>query len=84
MLLKHFADYTQKHWQIAITKFKYSILLFYYTGTGKTYTGIKLIYIFNEFNRLLREQTKGDRKQIVFCGPSNKSVDLVASKYVDA
>lgn len=47
-------------------------------GTGKTYTGIQLIYIFNEFNRLYREQTKGERKQIVFCGPSNKSVDLVA------
>lgn len=49
-------------------------------GTGKTYTGTKLVYIFNEINN--RMQTKGhDKKQLVFCGPNNKSVDLVASKF---
>lgn len=49
-------------------------------GTGKTYTGTKLVYIFNEINK--RMQTEGhDKKQLVFCGPNNKSVDLVASKF---
>lgn len=49
-------------------------------GTGKTYTGTKLVYIFNEINN--RMQTEGrDKKQLVFCGPNNKSVDLVASKF---
>lgn len=48
-------------------------------GTGKTYTGTKLVYIFNEINK--RMQTEGHDKQLVFCGPNNKSVDLVASKF---
>ncbi|XP_048757563.2 helicase with zinc finger domain 2-like [Ostrea edulis] len=46
-------------------------------GTGKTYTGIKLIYLFVKINEILRKKG-GDHKQVVFCGPSNKSVDLVA------
>ncbi|KAJ8305756.1 hypothetical protein KUTeg_016301, partial [Tegillarca granosa] len=46
-------------------------------GTGKTFTGIKLLYIFNQFNQKLSEETSTEKKQIVFCGPSNKSVDLV-------
>lgn len=49
-------------------------------GTGKTYTGTKLVYIFDKINS--RMQTEGhDKKQLVFCGPNNKSVDLVASKF---
>lgn len=46
-------------------------------GTGKTYTGIKLVHLFVEINNQLR-RNGGDHKQVVFCGPSNKSVDLVA------
>ncbi|XP_025110061.1 LOW QUALITY PROTEIN: helicase with zinc finger domain 2-like [Pomacea canaliculata] len=46
-------------------------------GTGKTYTGIKLIYLFTKINRKLLSEGKG-KKVILFCGPSNKSVDLVA------
>ncbi|KAL4236479.1 helicase [Mactra antiquata] len=46
-------------------------------GTGKTYTGIKLIYLFNLINRQ-RAEDGGPNKQVLFCGPSNKSVDLVA------
>ncbi|KAJ8306093.1 hypothetical protein KUTeg_016638 [Tegillarca granosa] len=45
-------------------------------GTGKTYTGIKIVYLFTEINRQLSNEA--GKKQIVFCGPSNKSVDLVA------
>ncbi|CAG2233748.1 unnamed protein product [Mytilus edulis] len=48
-------------------------------GTGKTYTGIKLVYLFNQIN--LKWQERGnDKKQIMFCGPSNESLDLVAKR----
>ncbi|XP_053394348.1 helicase with zinc finger domain 2-like [Mercenaria mercenaria] len=46
-------------------------------GTGKTNTGIKLIYLFDKINDVLHKEGK-QRKQVLFCGPSNKSVDLVA------
>ncbi|XP_062574956.1 helicase with zinc finger domain 2-like isoform X2 [Saccostrea cucullata] len=46
-------------------------------GTGKTLTGIKLIMLFKDINLKIRENG-GDHKQVVYCGPSNKSVDLVA------
>ena len=49
-----------------------------FSGTGKTYTGIKLLYLFNQINKNLHREGS-DRKQVLFCGPSNKSVDLVAS-----
>lgn len=52
------------------------------TGTGKTLTGIKLIILFNQINLKHREEG-GDHKLVVYCGPSNKSVDLVASTYLD-
>ncbi|XP_021359819.1 helicase with zinc finger domain 2-like isoform X2 [Mizuhopecten yessoensis] len=46
-------------------------------GTGKTYTGMKLIYLFTQLN--MKEAQSGNAlKQVVFCGPSNKSVDHVA------
>ncbi|XP_060080727.1 helicase with zinc finger domain 2-like [Ylistrum balloti] len=46
-------------------------------GTGKTFTGIKLIYLFHQLNKMAEARGE-DRRQILFCGPSNKSVDLVA------
>ncbi|XP_052254570.1 helicase with zinc finger domain 2-like [Dreissena polymorpha] len=46
-------------------------------GTGKTYTGIKLMYLFDKINRIQHKEGKPS-KQVLFCGPSNKSVDLVA------
>ncbi|XP_069126262.1 3'-5' exoribonuclease HELZ2-like isoform X4 [Argopecten irradians] len=51
-------------------------------GTGKTFTGLKLIYLFNIFNRKYYEKTQ-ERRQLVFCGPSNKSVDLVARQVIE-
>ncbi|KAK3609927.1 hypothetical protein CHS0354_036696 [Potamilus streckersoni] len=45
-------------------------------GTGKSYTGIKLLYHFNKINKR-RELDGNPRKQVLFCGPSNKSVDQV-------
>ncbi|XP_062574962.1 LOW QUALITY PROTEIN: helicase with zinc finger domain 2-like [Saccostrea cucullata] len=46
-------------------------------GTGKTYTGIKLVYLFDMINDMLRADGQ-KHQQVVFCGPNNKSVDLVA------
>ncbi|XP_022318580.2 3'-5' exoribonuclease HELZ2-like [Crassostrea virginica] len=46
-------------------------------GTGKTYTGTKLVYLFDKINLKMQEQGH-ERMQLVFCGPNNKSVDLVA------
>ena len=49
------------------------------TGSGKTNTGIKLVYLFCKINRQLEAEGKG-KKTVLYCGPSNKSVDLVASE----
>nr|XP_022316697.1 helicase with zinc finger domain 2-like [Crassostrea virginica] len=46
-------------------------------GTGKTYTGMKLVYLFDKINLKMQDQGH-ERMQLVFCGPNNKSVDLVA------
>ncbi|XP_056009193.1 helicase with zinc finger domain 2-like isoform X4 [Ostrea edulis] len=41
-------------------------------GTGKTFTGVTLIKLFCSVNERVQ-----DKRYVVFCGPSNKSVDLV-------
>ncbi|XP_062574963.1 helicase with zinc finger domain 2-like [Saccostrea cucullata] len=46
-------------------------------GTGKTHTGIKLVYLFDKINSKMEEEGHS-RMHVVFCGPNNKSVDLVA------
>ncbi|KAH3696709.1 hypothetical protein DPMN_084185 [Dreissena polymorpha] len=46
-------------------------------GTGKTNTGIKLIFLFDQINEKISSQ-RSHRKRVLFCGPSNKCVDLVA------
>ncbi|KAK3577500.1 hypothetical protein CHS0354_026454 [Potamilus streckersoni] len=43
-------------------------------GTGKSYTAIKLIYLFSKINSQVKK-----KEQVLFCGPSNKSVDNIAS-----
>jgi hypothetical protein len=50
-------------------------------GTVKTITGVKLICLFTQINKKLVAEGKG-KKVLLFCGPSNKSVDLVASMYL--
>ena len=52
---------------------------FNFSGTGKTFTGAYLVYFFTEQNKLLPNRGKG-RPQILYCGPSNKSVDVIAGK----
>jgi hypothetical protein len=51
-----------------------------FPGTGKTLTGIKLVLLFVDINLEIQKKG-GDHKKVVYCGPSNKSVDLVARMY---
>ena len=44
-------------------------------GTGKTLIGVKIAYWFVERNKSCQS---GARKQVLFCGPSNNSVDVAA------
>ncbi|XP_062578568.1 helicase with zinc finger domain 2-like [Saccostrea cucullata] len=46
-------------------------------GTGKTFTGVALINLFCSINQKYSELKGGNKHFVVFCGPSNKSVDLV-------
>jgi len=49
----------------------------YVLGTGKTLIGVKIAYWFYKRN----DATRGSgatKKQVLFCGPSNSSVDVVA------
>ena len=61
-------------------------------GTGKTVTGVHIAYWFVKRNMQLRQdpldialpnsedQLPEAPPQVIYCGPSNKSVDVVASK----
>ncbi len=49
------------------------------SGTGKTVTGAYLAYFFNKMNKKLPPMGKG-QPQVLYCGPSNKSVDVIAGK----
>jgi hypothetical protein len=57
------------------------LMMIFYSpkGTGKTHTGIKLVYLFDKINSKMQEEGY-ERMHVVFCGPNNKSVDLVARK----
>ncbi|XP_033628979.1 uncharacterized protein LOC117291425 isoform X1 [Asterias rubens] len=46
-------------------------------GTGKTITGAHLAYFFTNMNKSLPPSAKG-RPQVLYCGPSNKSVDVIS------
>ncbi|CAC5361875.1 unnamed protein product [Mytilus coruscus] len=68
----------QQHWAIKTSLKKRFKLIQGPPGTGKTYIGVKLVYLFNQFNTLMQQRTGDTKNQIIFCGPSNRSVDLVA------
>ncbi|XP_071173663.1 3'-5' exoribonuclease HELZ2-like [Mytilus edulis] len=68
----------QQHWAIKTSLKKRFKLIQGPPGTGKTYIGVKLVYLFNKFNTLMQQRTGDTKNQIIFCGPSNRSVDLVA------
>lgn len=56
-------------------------------GTGKTVTGAHIAYWFAHQNKINFSQSEqklvesdGSSSQVIYCGPSNKSVDVVAKK----
>jgi len=67
---------------------------FIYSGTGKTITGVHIACWFAERNKRLKsykvwEKDAGETEiegaykappQVIYCGPSNKSVDVVTGK----
>ena len=67
---------------------------FIYSGTGKTITGVHIACWFAERNKRLKsykvwEKDTGETEiegaykapsQVIYCGPSNKSVDVVTGK----
>ena len=51
------------------------------TGTGKSETGAHIAYVFAQLNQALNGRSSGSGyKCVLYCGPSNKSVDVVLSK----
>jgi len=57
---------------------------YYLTGTGKSVTGAHLAYAFISSNFYISHTSPPDEKItcVMYCGPSNKSVDVVLGKYV--
>jgi hypothetical protein len=58
-----------------------------FIGTGKTVTGVHIAYWFAKLNqRRIIPKADTDGKEckgfmVFYCGPSNKSVDVVAREY---
>ena len=55
------------------------------TGTGKSETGAHIAYVFALLNRQLNQQShresgQSHRQCVLYCGPSNKAVDVVLGK----
>ena len=48
-------------------------------GTGKSVTGAHIAYVLARLNRIIN--TSDSHKCVLYCGPSNKSVDVVFSKF---
>ncbi|XP_076094312.1 3'-5' exoribonuclease HELZ2-like [Mytilus galloprovincialis] len=72
-----------QHWAIKTSLKRRFKLIQGPPGTGKTYIGVKLVYLFNKFNTLMQQRTGDTKNQIIFCGPSNRSVDLVARLVIE-
>ena len=54
-----------------------------HAGTGKSTVGAHLAYAFAKLNRINKKSTSSEKNRcVVYCGASNVSVDVVASKYV--
>ena len=57
-----------------------------FLGTGKTVTGVHIAYWFAKMNKNRKPSVNQDGEEcsgslVFYCGPSNKSVDVVARTY---
>jgi len=60
-----------------LTKLLYCWELYVSIGTGKTLVGVKIAYLFMKMNEFdAAKGRSGAKKQVLFCGPSNSSVDV--------
>ena len=50
-----------------------------FEGTGKSVTGAHIAYVFARLNKTLN--TADSHQCVLYCGPSNKSVEVVFGKY---
>lgn len=60
-----------------------------FIGTGKTVVGVYIVYWYRVLNshnpRIFEDPKDKDKKEVIlYCGPSNKSVDVVAGKLLNA
>jgi hypothetical protein len=57
----------------------------YVLGTGKTLTGVKLVYHFVQMNQELSKKATNNatKRQVLYCGPSNSAVDVAASRLMN-
>jgi len=53
-------------------------------GTGKTVTAVRLAYHFVKLNKIMSEEPDSVKRQVMICGPSNKSVDVIAGDSFNA
>lgn len=58
-----------------------------FIGTGKTVVGAYIVYWFSQLNskkpQILEELKDKEKKEVIlYCGPSNKSVNVVAGKLI--
>jgi len=49
-------------------------------GTGKSITAVRLAYHFVKLNEKLSRTPDTVKAQVMICGPSNKSVDVIAGQ----
>jgi len=49
-------------------------------GTGKTVTAVRLAYHFVKLNKQLPVEPEEVKPQVMICGPSNKSVNVIAGQ----
>jgi len=50
-------------------------------GTGKTVTAVRLAYHFVKLNQKMPPDSDAVKPQVMICGPSNKSVDVIAGQH---
>ena len=51
-------------------------------GTGKSVTGAHIAYVLAKVNKSLQTVTPDSHKCVLYCGPSNKSVEVVFGKHI--
>ena len=52
------------------------IVFLWIAGTGKTFTGVNIAYLYYQLNQTREDGIEG---KIMYCGPSNSSVDVALS-----